>query len=205
MLIAGKPTGAFGKFKLEPGMTLLPVPYTEALEQDYLPTKLTNDDYPNLIPKGSTLDTIAIASVLAVYNWPRDTDRYRRVAKFIDAFFTKFPEFQQPAAPRQMEGSQHHGHLARLETVSRGGGMARKESRQAGRRRTRRRSIRPSCARRRPRPRPTIRPSRSACSSNSWSGRRRKSARPRGGRCPRGRASRPIEGGRKRRERGADR
>ena len=97
VLIAGKPTGAFGKFKLEPGMTLLPVPYTEALEQDYLPTKLTNDDYPNLIQKGSTLDTIAIPSVLAVYNWPRDTDRYRRVAKFIDAFFTKFPEFQQPA------------------------------------------------------------------------------------------------------------
>jgi uncharacterized protein len=97
VLIAGKPTGAFGKFKLEPGMTLLPVPYTEALEQDYLPTKLTNDDYPNLIQKGSTLDTIAIPSVLAVYNWPRDTDRYRRVAKFIDAFFSKFPEFQQPA------------------------------------------------------------------------------------------------------------
>jgi TRAP transporter TAXI family solute receptor len=97
VLIAGKPTGAFGKFKLEPGMTLLPVPYTEVLEQDYLPTKLTSDDYPNLIQKGSTLDTIAIPSVLAVYNWPRDTDRYRRVAKFIDAFFSKFPEFQQPA------------------------------------------------------------------------------------------------------------
>jgi TRAP transporter TAXI family solute receptor len=97
ILIAGKPTGSFAKFKLEPGMTLLPVPYTEALEQDYLPTKLTNDDYPNLIQKGSTLDTVAIPSVLAVYNWPRDTDRYRRVAKFIDAFFSKFPEFQQPA------------------------------------------------------------------------------------------------------------
>src|SRR5262245_24693247 len=97
VLIAGKPTGAFAKFKLEPGMTLLPVPYTEALEQDYLPTKLTSEDYPNLIQKGSTLDTIAIPSVLAVYNWPRDTDRYRRVAKFIDAFFSKFPEFQQPA------------------------------------------------------------------------------------------------------------
>jgi len=62
-----------------------------------LPTKLTNDDYPGLIPKGSTIDTIAIPSVLAVYNWPRDTDRYRRVAKFIDAFFSKFGEFQQPA------------------------------------------------------------------------------------------------------------
>jgi uncharacterized protein len=97
VLIAGKPTGSFAKFKLEPGMTLLPVPYTEVLEQDYLPTKLTHEDYPGLIPKGSSVDTVAIPSVLAVYNWPRDSDRYRRVAKFIDAFFSRFAEFQQPA------------------------------------------------------------------------------------------------------------
>jgi TRAP transporter TAXI family solute receptor len=101
ILIAGKPTGAYGKFKLEPGMTLLPVPYTEALEQDYLPAKLTSEDYPNLIPKGSSVDTVAIPSVLAVYNWGRDTDRYRRVSQFIDAFFTKFPEFQK--APRHVK------------------------------------------------------------------------------------------------------
>ncbi|MET0193625.1 MAG: TAXI family TRAP transporter solute-binding subunit [Hyphomicrobiaceae bacterium] len=101
ILIAGKPTGAFGKFKMEPGMTLLPVPYTEALEQDYLPAKLTSEDYPNLIPKGGSVDTVAIPSVLAVYNWGRDTDRYRRVSQFIDAFFTKFPEFQK--APRHVK------------------------------------------------------------------------------------------------------
>jgi len=97
VLIAGKPTGSFAKFKLEPGMKLLPVPYTEVLEQDYFPAKLTSDDYPALIPKGNSIDTVAIASVLAAYNWPRDTDRYRRVATFIDAFFAKFPEFQKPA------------------------------------------------------------------------------------------------------------
>ena len=97
VLIAGKPTGSFGKFKLEPGMKLLPVPYTEALEQDYFPAKLTSRGLSGLIPKGSSVDTVAVASVLAAYNWPRDTDRYRRVATFIDAFFTKFPEFQKPA------------------------------------------------------------------------------------------------------------
>jgi TRAP transporter TAXI family solute receptor len=97
VLIAGKPTGSFGKFKLEPGMKLLPVPYTEVLEQDYFPAKLTSDDYPALIAKGSSIETVAVASVLAAYNWPRDTDRYRRVATFIDAFFAKFPEFQKPA------------------------------------------------------------------------------------------------------------
>jgi uncharacterized protein len=97
VLIAGKPTGSFAKFKLEPGMKLLPVPYTEALEQDYFPAKLTSADYPGLVEKDSSVDTVAVASVLAAYNWPRDTDRYRRVATFIDAFFTNFPEFQKPA------------------------------------------------------------------------------------------------------------
>ena len=97
VLIAGKPTGSFAKFKLEPGMKLLPVPYAEVLEQDYFPAKLTSDDYPGLIPKGSSIDTVAVASVLAAYNWPSNTDRYRRVATFIDAFFAKFDEFQRPA------------------------------------------------------------------------------------------------------------
>jgi TRAP transporter TAXI family solute receptor len=96
VLIAGKPTGSFAKFKLEEGMRLLPVPYTEVLEQDYLPSKLTHADYPGLIAEGNSINTIAIPSVLAVYNWPRDTDRYRRVALFIDAFFSKFAEFQKP-------------------------------------------------------------------------------------------------------------
>jgi TRAP transporter TAXI family solute receptor len=101
VLIAGKPTGSFGKFKMEPGMTLLPVPYVEALEQDYQPAKLTSEDYPNLIAKGSSVDTVAIPSVLAVYNWPQNTDRYRRAAQFIDAFFSKFPEFQK--TPRHVK------------------------------------------------------------------------------------------------------
>src|SRR5215468_4947193 len=97
VLIAGKPTGAFAKFKMEPGMTLLPMPYTEVLEQDYFPAKLTGDDYPNLIPKGSSVDTIAVGAVLVAFNWPRNTDRYRRVAAFIEAFFAKFSDFQKPA------------------------------------------------------------------------------------------------------------
>lgn len=95
VLIAGKPAGSFGKFKLEPGMKLLPMPYVAALENDYFPAVLTHEDYPNLIEKGRTIETIAVGAVLAVYNWPRDTDRYRRVAKFTDAFFDKIDEFSK--------------------------------------------------------------------------------------------------------------
>jgi TRAP transporter TAXI family solute receptor len=110
VLIAGKPTGSFAKFKLEPGMHLLPVPYTEALEQDYFPAKLTSEDYPGLLPKGTAIDTVAVASVLAVYNWPPNTDRYRRVATFVDAFFTKFAEFRKPARhPKWKEANLNSG------------------------------------------------------------------------------------------------
>lgn len=101
ILIGGKPTAAYAKFKLEPGMKLLSVPYTEALEADYFPAKLTHDDYPDLIPQGQSVDTVAVGSILAVYNWPRNTDRYRRVAKFTEAFMEKFAEFRKP--PRHVK------------------------------------------------------------------------------------------------------
>ena len=35
-------------------------------------------------------------AVLAAYNWAPNTDRYRKLAQFVDAFFTKFPTFQNP-------------------------------------------------------------------------------------------------------------
>lgn len=100
ILIAGKPAGSFSKFKLEPGMKLLSVPYTTELEADYFQSALTHDDYPNLIPFGKSIETVAVSSVLTVYNWPRDTERYKRIVKFVDAFFTKYDEFlRQPRHP----------------------------------------------------------------------------------------------------------
>ena len=98
VLIAGKPAGSFGKFALEPGMKLLSVPYTEKLEDEYFPAKLNNSDYPNLVRPGETVDTVAVGAVLAVYLWPRDHERYERVARFVDRFFSKFPKFRE--APR---------------------------------------------------------------------------------------------------------
>jgi hypothetical protein len=39
---------------------------------------------------------VAIGAVMAVYNWPRDTERYRKVAAFVDAFFDNFAAFLEP-------------------------------------------------------------------------------------------------------------
>ena len=35
-------------------------------------------------------------AVLAAYNWAPNTERYRKLALFVDKFFTKFPTFQNP-------------------------------------------------------------------------------------------------------------
>jgi TRAP-type uncharacterized transport system substrate-binding protein len=81
VLVTGKPTDLFTKFKPEPGFHFLPVPYTPNLQDYYVPTELTLKDYPNLLQPGETVDTIAVPQVLAAYNWPPETDRYRRVAQ----------------------------------------------------------------------------------------------------------------------------
>ena len=94
--VTGKPTDLFTKFKPEPGFHFLPVPYTPNLQDYYVPTELTSKDYPNLIQPGETVDTIAVPQVLAVYNWPPETDRYRRVARFVEYFFKRFDQFKQP-------------------------------------------------------------------------------------------------------------
>jgi len=61
-----------------------------------LPASLSAKDYPNLISGEERVDTIAVPAVLAAYNWPANTERYRKLALFVDAFFTKFPTFQNP-------------------------------------------------------------------------------------------------------------
>jgi TRAP transporter TAXI family solute receptor len=96
VLIGGKPTAAYAKLQAEPGLKLLPVAYTEALETGYFPAKLTHEDYPTLIPQGQVVDTIAVGAILACYAWPSNTERYRRVAKFTEAFLNKFEEFRKP-------------------------------------------------------------------------------------------------------------
>jgi TRAP transporter TAXI family solute receptor len=104
VLIAGKPAASMAKLKIEDGYRILPVPYPKALQKDYLPAVLTSRDYPGLIEQGREVETLAIGAVLIAYNWPKDTDRYRRIAAFVDRFFPKLAEFQKsPRHPKWRE------------------------------------------------------------------------------------------------------
>ena len=95
IVVGGKPYKAVSSFK-DDRFHLVTVDYDKPLQDDYLPATLSAKDYPNLIGEGEKVDTIAVPAVLAAYNWAPNTDRYRKLALFVDAFFTKFPAFQNP-------------------------------------------------------------------------------------------------------------
>jgi TRAP transporter TAXI family solute receptor len=75
---------------------LVPIDYAPALQGDYLPSQLKAEDYPSLIPAGQRVDTIAVPAILAAYNWPPGNERYRKVERFVQAFFDRFEDFQKP-------------------------------------------------------------------------------------------------------------
>ncbi|MBO0750973.1 MAG: cache domain-containing protein [Bradyrhizobiaceae bacterium] len=96
-LIAGKPVRAVSEVSRRDGLHFVPVPYPAELINDYLPATLTHDDYPELLAPGETVDTVAVGAVMIAYNWPKTSaDRYRRVERFVQAFFSKIAEFQKP-------------------------------------------------------------------------------------------------------------
>src|SRR6267154_702050 len=101
-LIAGKPVRSMAKLNMSDRLHFVPIPYPAQLIGDYLPTMLNHDDYPDLIRPGETVDTVAVGAVLIAYNWPKtNADRYRRVQRFVEAFFPKIAEFQKP--PRHVK------------------------------------------------------------------------------------------------------
>jgi TRAP-type uncharacterized transport system substrate-binding protein len=93
----GKPADLFIKLKREPGYHFLSIDFGEELMDYYVPCPLTNDDYPQLIPVGETVQTLCMQAVLAVYNFPKGSDRARRVGRFIDYYFDRFEKLKQPS------------------------------------------------------------------------------------------------------------
>jgi uncharacterized protein len=93
----GKVAPLFRNIKNDEGrFHLVAIPYEKAIQDLYFPSAFTNAEYPNLVSPGETVDTIAVSSLLMVYNWPVGSDRYNRVARFVNALFGKMDLLQQP-------------------------------------------------------------------------------------------------------------
>jgi TRAP-type uncharacterized transport system substrate-binding protein len=101
--MSGAPHGDYNKIKAEEGFHLLsldpgtvPPGKFGSLMSTYLPAELTSDQYPQLIPPGEKVSTVATIIVLAAYNWPDKSERYGKMANFVQRFFDNLEKFRQP-------------------------------------------------------------------------------------------------------------
>jgi TRAP-type uncharacterized transport system substrate-binding protein len=94
--VAAKPGELFNGMKADPGYHFLPVPYTKEFWDYYYPSTIKAENYPAFLPAGSSIDTLAVPSVLAVYNWKPGTDRADRVNRFVETLFNNLARLQEP-------------------------------------------------------------------------------------------------------------
>jgi TRAP transporter TAXI family solute receptor len=94
--VAGKPTDLFRRVDRGTGLHFLQIPLSADLLRIYLPSSLTQADYPALIADEQPIDTVAVGAVMAVYNWEKNTDRYRRTNAFVETFFDNIEAFLKP-------------------------------------------------------------------------------------------------------------
>src|SRR5450432_460881 len=96
VFVTSKPVDAFVRGKWEEGFKFLPVEYGSKFEDYYLPTYLESTDYPNLVAKSERVATIAVPTILAAFNWRPGTDRYRRVARFVEELYGGVDKLKTP-------------------------------------------------------------------------------------------------------------
>jgi len=88
--VAGAPTSFLEQVTADSELMLLPV---DDIGAPYEPATLTSDDYPGLIAPDTSLETIAVPSVLMAYDHP-EGKRRTRVGKFVREFRARLPELK---------------------------------------------------------------------------------------------------------------
>jgi uncharacterized protein len=93
--VVGKPVPHIAQIPPNAGLHLVPIPFTGNLADYYTIGEYTNADYPNLVPPGQTVDTLAVPTVLAVYNWPKGSERYRKAERFVTRLFENLEKLKK--------------------------------------------------------------------------------------------------------------
>jgi len=102
--VGGKPVPFFANLPPQSGLHFVPIPLNAPIVAAYVPGRLSGEDYPNLMKSQDSVDTAAVVAVLLVANLQVDSDRYRSVAAFVDAFFTQLAKLQEePHHPKWRE------------------------------------------------------------------------------------------------------
>jgi TRAP-type uncharacterized transport system substrate-binding protein len=94
--MVSKPIDFFAKIPAKDDFHLVPIPFDRKFSDYYTLSEFTKAEYPTLISEGDTTTGLGVPAVLAVYNWPRQSDRARRVQRMVERMFTNWEKFQSP-------------------------------------------------------------------------------------------------------------
>jgi TRAP-type uncharacterized transport system substrate-binding protein len=94
--VVGKPVPHIANIPPNSGLHLVPIPFSATLAEYYAIGEFTSQDYPNLVPPGQTVDTLAVPTVLAVYNWPKGSEHYLKVERFVTRLFQNWEKLSNP-------------------------------------------------------------------------------------------------------------
>lgn len=94
--VIGKPIDVLARIPAKDDFHLVPIPFSKAFSDYYALSEFTKAEYPNLIAEGDTVSTLGVPAVLAVYNWPLNSDRARRVKRMVERLFANWDKFQSP-------------------------------------------------------------------------------------------------------------
>ena len=90
--VATKPSRLFQDIRPEEHLHFLPI--TGDLPPIYTADTITSDDYPELVSRNTPVETVGVGTVLVAYNWPKKSERYQRVSRFVQAFFANLKEIK---------------------------------------------------------------------------------------------------------------
>lgn len=112
--ISGAPHGALVDFTAEDGHFLpldeenLPPGCYKRLMKMYLPGILKHEHYPKVLSAGQIVPTVANATILVTYNFPKKHPRYKNIANFVNKLFSNIDKLSEgPRHPKWKEVNIH--------------------------------------------------------------------------------------------------
>lgn len=96
VVVGGKPVPLLQMIGPGSGLHFLTVPLTPSIVDAYLPSSLDPSQYPALMQAGPPVETVAVGAVLATLSASPDTQRAKRVNRFVNTLFTRIDRTRQP-------------------------------------------------------------------------------------------------------------
>jgi TRAP-type uncharacterized transport system substrate-binding protein len=116
--VGGKPAPLLADQRFADGFHLLPIPLRPEVLDEYLPSQLGAVEYPDLVEGGAKIDTVAVGTALVAVDAAPDSERHRRIAGFVEAFFDNFaklgetsrhPKWQEVSLAAELPGWRRFG------------------------------------------------------------------------------------------------